>query len=76
MTPEEMYRQSIYEQIQQAKQEAGRMMLRITEINRLRAESDTEEKINEELLFFATELLKTYNDRTTRLLRKWEALNP
>lgn len=76
MTPEEEYRFNIYNDIQTAKQEAGRMMFRITEIKRLVAETDTDEKINSELLYFATELLKSYNDRTTRLIKKWEELNP
>ena len=76
MTPEELYRFTIYERIQQAKVEAGHMMKRIVEINAMIPENDTDEKINSELLHFATELLKTYNDRTTRLLWIWAKLNP
>lgn len=76
MTPEEQYRFSIYEQVQQARADAGRIMKTIVDINAQETHTEGEEQIRNELLGFASQLLETYNNSTSRLLQKWEELNP
>lgn len=76
MTPDELHRYNVFDQIQQAKADAGRIMKTIVDINAQETQTDGEEKIRQELLGFAAQLLKTYNDSTTRLLRQWESMNP
>ena len=77
MSPEtDMERLTAYNNLQEAKRNAGRTMRRIVDLKAQMPDTPEEEEIRGELLYYAEKLMYMYVEQARRYADRWERLNP